>query len=463
MSIAPVRLPALLLRGTLPPLLPGPTSLEGQGQRARALAAARYGGLDPPCSRCCAGGPADAVRSAKALLRRSRHNRCRAGPRIRREVEAVGLPVAAGADDDDRHGDTATATARVVDQLRPASVLELRTTTAGTAISAARNGARGIASVAADADANRAFAMARAKDVWVLPLVLDFTKPTPAIGFFDHFSIAAVDRLRSELVVAGDAVRYAVSTDLSRSRHIRRALAAFSSRYALAALAEASSLPSYVLEPRSRYCAPAFLRTFARVRRSPPPCRTNGWSAPSFCSAVAVAVARRLAFGELVVPRKATDRDSSTSYCRARRQTRRAEASREGPAPRARADCGRERGRVTVLDEEPGATVVHESGIPPTRAPRPASRFANASRIASGDVRTRRVHDDVRRPVGVRDRRSSIVSGMTRMFSRDSSRAGPTKTQMRFRSRRSHRLLDHPAALERVPEPEVGRKRRIGR
>jgi len=165
-----------------------------------------------------------------------------------------------------------TEVAGVLDDIAPSSVVELRTSTGNAALSAARGGACGIAFFDSDEHANAAFAVARAEDLWLLPLVLDFTKATPAIGFFDHFSIAAVERLRCELVVGGDAVRYAVVDRLLPFEHVVEALWAFSKRDVLAQLPARSSLPDYVLERAPWYGEPAFsdaLRSrFSEVRLS---------------------------------------------------------------------------------------------------------------------------------------------------------------------------------------------------
>jgi hypothetical protein len=244
-----------------------PLRLMGQGHSslARALLP-EYGSVDPAAFAMLRRRrrSLEFVRTS-ARFRRSRPDHVGLARSLRREVEGVELPVAGGAG---QNADTAIADA--VDELRPASVLELRTTTGTAAMFAARSGACGIAFFDTDAHANRAFATARSQDVWLLPLVLDFTKPTPAIGFFDHFSIAAVDRLRCDLVVAGDAVHYAVVDRLFPFEHVAEALAAFSSRYALAALPEPDSLPSYVLERAPWYGAPAFLEAlrsrFAEVK-----------------------------------------------------------------------------------------------------------------------------------------------------------------------------------------------------
>ena len=249
-----------------------PLRLMSNGHSGIARALLPEGGVEP--------GVLDALRrrpqftGLRALPRRRHQNHVALAASLRREVEGVDLPVADRADGNDE----STAIAKVLDQLRPASVLELRTSTAATAVCAARRGARGIAFFDADEHANSAYAGARADDVWLLPLVLDFTKPTPAIGFFDHFSIAAIDRLRCDLVVAGDAVRYAVVDRLLPFEHIAEALAAFAVRYALAALPEPSSLPNHVLERAPWHGERAFVEAlrarFAEVTAQP--CEPGG-------------------------------------------------------------------------------------------------------------------------------------------------------------------------------------------
>ena len=239
---------------------------EGHAGLARALLP-EYGGVEPGVLALLRGQPPSA--RLRALLRRSSPDHVALAASLRRQIEAVDLPVGGHVDG----GDVPDAIAEVLGELRPSSVLELRTSTAATAVSAARRGARGIAFFDSDEGANRAFAAAREDDLWLLPLVLDFTKPTPAIGFFDHFSIAAVDRLQCELVVSGNAVRYAVVDRLFPFEHVAEALAAFSSRYALATLPDPGSLPAYVLERSPWYGAAAFLEAlhsrFAEVTALP--------------------------------------------------------------------------------------------------------------------------------------------------------------------------------------------------
>jgi hypothetical protein len=236
----------------------GPLRLMEQGDSglARALLP-EYGGVSPETLARLGGGThMSPFGRLGRRFRRPRSDHVALARSLRQEVEAVQIHAAPA-----QPGSGAAEEAAVEGMLAeaaPSSVLELRTSTAAAAFSAARGGARGIAFFDSDEHANEAFTVARAEDLWLLPLVLDFTKPTPAIGFFEHFSIAAVDRLRCELVVGGDAVRYGVVDRLLPFEHVAEALWAFSDSAALAWLPDRSSLPNYVLERASWYGEPAF-------------------------------------------------------------------------------------------------------------------------------------------------------------------------------------------------------------
>ena len=205
---------------------------QGDSGLARALLP-EYGGVSPETLAWLGGGThMSPFGRLGRRFRRPRSDHVALARSLRQEVEAVQIHAAPA-----QPGSGAAEEAAVEGMLAeaaPSSVLELRTSTAAAALSAARGGARGIAFFDSDEHANEAFTAARAEDLWLLPLVLDFTKPTPAIGFFEHFSIAAVDRLRCELVVGGDAVRYGVVDRLLPFEHVAEALWAFSDSAALA-------------------------------------------------------------------------------------------------------------------------------------------------------------------------------------------------------------------------------------
>ena len=240
----------------------------GHSGLARALLP-EYGGVQPETLALISGGAQPPFRRLGARFRRPSADPVALARALSQEVEAVQMHSDAALDGNEADE---TEVAGVLDDIAPSSVVELRTSTGNAALSAARGGACGIAFFDSDEHANAAFAVARAEDLWLLPLVLDFTKATPAIGFFDHFSIAAVERLRCELVVGGDAVRYAVVDRLFPFEHVVEALSAFSKRDVLAQLPARSSLPDYVLERAPWYGEPAFsdaLRSrFSEVRLS---------------------------------------------------------------------------------------------------------------------------------------------------------------------------------------------------
>jgi len=164
--------------------------------------------------------------------------------RLRREVAAVQPALAT-----DRHvprpeaAASAAAVADALERLRPETVLDLHTSSVAAARLAADRDVRAVAFFTSDEAANAAFVDARAANRWLLPLVIDFTKPPGSVGYLDHYAIAAADRLRCELVVALEAVDHALLRRLT-VEHLAAAVSSFSSKYALVAHPPAESAPS---------------------------------------------------------------------------------------------------------------------------------------------------------------------------------------------------------------------------
>jgi hypothetical protein len=66
----------------------------------------------------------------------------------------------------------------------------------------------------------------------VLPLVLDFSRPTPSIGFSGHYSVAAADRLRCDLLaVHGAALRRLLEERSLPSELVAEGFAQFAGRW----------------------------------------------------------------------------------------------------------------------------------------------------------------------------------------------------------------------------------------
>jgi hypothetical protein len=156
------------------------------------------------------------VRSLLASFRgRPRHDPALPGE-WRRIVESVTLPDDAAATPRRRDA-TGDAITTMIDRLRPASVLILGADAARVASPAASTGA---AVVVLEEDSRAVTGLyRRAGDTGerMLPLAIDFSRATPSIGFSSHYSIAASERLRCDLLVA----RAAAIDALVRRRSLR--------------------------------------------------------------------------------------------------------------------------------------------------------------------------------------------------------------------------------------------------
>jgi hypothetical protein len=90
----------------------------------------------------------------------------------------------------------------IITRLRPDALLDLSCDETWTSVLPASLGIN-VASMSADpARATAIYEMARDKKLPILPLVMDFVKPTPSVGYSDHYSIGATERFRCEMVAA---------------------------------------------------------------------------------------------------------------------------------------------------------------------------------------------------------------------------------------------------------------------
>ena len=87
-------------------------------------------------------------------------------------------------------------------KLQPGSILDL---SRGTTWTSTLPALMGYSVVSVDADPSRATAIyetARNQSLPILPLIIDFIKPTPSVGYSSHYSIAAIERLKCDMVLA---------------------------------------------------------------------------------------------------------------------------------------------------------------------------------------------------------------------------------------------------------------------
>lgn len=124
---------------------------------------------------------------------------------------------------------TGSTVRRLLEKLRPRTVLDVGCKFGAFSEMAAETGAR---VVAFDKDPARVARLYR-KGPRALPLVMDFCRTTPSSGPLDFWSASAATRFRCELVLAMELLPTIISRDGMHFREVAAGLAAFSTRWAL--------------------------------------------------------------------------------------------------------------------------------------------------------------------------------------------------------------------------------------
>jgi len=147
---------------------------------------------------------------------------------------------------------------RVLSELRPADVLDFSVGESWAA-DTARLGAKVISATPNSARASENYRLARQEGLSILPLILDFVKPTPSVGYRDHYSIAADQRLKCELVLALGLARRLIEENHFNFDLIAEGLASFCTSRALVDFRGSSAEVDQFIE--------ALLARFTRVRK----------------------------------------------------------------------------------------------------------------------------------------------------------------------------------------------------
>ena len=116
--------------------------------------------------------------------------------------------------------------------LRPRSVLDIASPGGSGAKLAARAEIPSVYFESDSACVTRVYREARGNPR-ILPLVMDFTKPTPSIGFGSHYSMAASERFQCEMVLAYDLIHQLMFERYLNCEQIAEGLAAFTTRWAV--------------------------------------------------------------------------------------------------------------------------------------------------------------------------------------------------------------------------------------
>ncbi len=116
-------------------------------------------------------------------------------------------------------------------QLQPDRILDL---SRGPIWTTTLPATMGFEVVSVDSDPARVSALyetARYRNLPILPLIVDFIKPTPSIGYSDHYSIAATERLKCDLVLALGLTRRIATENHFSPELMAEGLAAFTKRW----------------------------------------------------------------------------------------------------------------------------------------------------------------------------------------------------------------------------------------
>jgi hypothetical protein len=160
----------------------------------------------------------------------------------RKELEAVRLPSFENqhrsrrnesmlqAVDNDRASQPLTVR-KVLNQLRPSTVLDLSRGPIWTTLVPALMGYNVVSVDSDEARISALYQTAREKNLSILPLIVDFIKPTPSIGYSNHYSISAVERLKCDLVLALGLVNRIASENGLTFDLIAEGLASFAKRW----------------------------------------------------------------------------------------------------------------------------------------------------------------------------------------------------------------------------------------
>lgn len=121
----------------------------------------------------------------------------------------------------------------ILDRLRPRTVLDVGCNTGRYSILAAEKGARVIAWDKDESCVSQLYYEAKEKDLYVIPLVMDFINPSPSFGWCCRQFPSSVERLRCEMVLCLALMHHLVFKQWQNFERIAEALSVFSDKWAL--------------------------------------------------------------------------------------------------------------------------------------------------------------------------------------------------------------------------------------
>lgn len=122
---------------------------------------------------------------------------------------------------------------RIIERLRPASVLDIDGPGGRRSLQAARLGSEVVYFGTDHTTVSELYRSARSEALNILPLVMDFIKPTPSIGYSSHYTVAATERFKCDMVLAFSIIEHLVFDRYLTFDLIAEGLSSFSKRWAV--------------------------------------------------------------------------------------------------------------------------------------------------------------------------------------------------------------------------------------
>lgn len=158
---------------------------------------------------------------------------------LRQDIDKISLP--SSSDRSQKHisflgcSDNGTKKQSIVRQiltdLQPASVLDIGCHSGGYAQLAASLGSQVVALDKDPTSVNQLYQTARERKLSILPLVMDFTQPTPAYGLSSYRYMAATERFQCEMVLALGLIHHLVFEQHPQFKQIVEGFAQFCKRW----------------------------------------------------------------------------------------------------------------------------------------------------------------------------------------------------------------------------------------
>jgi hypothetical protein len=163
--------------------------------------------------------------------------------RLEQDVKRMSVPRYNGRASESLRDSSQTSTAQtsaarqvlhgILSDLRPESVLDIDSLGGQHSKQAARLGGEVVYFGTDQATVTELYQSARTEGLKMLPLMMDFIKPTPSIGYSSHYTVAATERFKCDMVLALSIIERLVFDRYLSFDLIAEGISSFSKRWAV--------------------------------------------------------------------------------------------------------------------------------------------------------------------------------------------------------------------------------------